>query len=155
VGEFQQGLAEALSPYVRALAWWHAIPQPPPSNLKDPPKRLSARVSRWQMRVDAGEEPDLPDIDPESHFLIEYLLDAGPVSGGSNGAAALSWGELQAWQAGSGVSLPPWQLRLLRRLSGEYLSESFRAEAHDAPPPWEREADRARIAKHIRKILRG
>jgi hypothetical protein len=107
------------------------------------------------MRVDAGEEPDLPDIDPESHFLIEYLLDAGPVSGGSNGAAALSWGELQAWQAGSGVSLPPWQLRLLRRLSGEYLSESFRAEAHDAPPPWEREADRARIAKHIRKILRG
>jgi hypothetical protein len=107
------------------------------------------------MRVDAGEEPDLPDIDPESYFLIEYLLDAGPVSGGSNGAAALSWGELQAWQAGSGVSLPPWQLRLLRRLSAEYLSESFRAEAHDAPPPWELAPDRARIATHIRKILRG
>jgi hypothetical protein len=106
------------------------------------------------MRVDAGEEPDLPEIDPEAQHLIEYLMDAGPVVSGAQGTAPLSWADLQAWQEGSGVSLPPWQLRLIRRLSSEYLAETIRAEAHDAPPPWERAPDRGRIAKHIKSILR-
>lgn len=97
----------------------------------------------------------MPDLDPEAFYFIEALFDAGPVVSGPQGASPLSWRDLQAWQAGSGVSLPPWQLRLLRRLSSEYLAESLRAEAEDAPPPWERTQDREKIAQHIKRILRA
>lgn len=155
MGEFHEGLAEALSPYVRALAWWHAIPQPPPSKLKGAPRQAPNRQSRMAARLEAGGEPDLPEIDPSTAFLIGYLFDAGPTSAAGQYGAALTWADLQAWQGGAGIYLPPWQLRLLRRLSGEYLSESMRADAYDAPPPWERDADREKVAQHIRRVLRG
>ena len=153
--EFLEGLAEALSPYVRALAWWHAVPQPPPSKLKGAPKAPPNRQSRMAARLAAGGEPDLPELDPSLAHVVAYLFDAGPTSAAGQYGSALSWADLQAWQAAAGIYLPPWQLRLLRRLSGEYLSESFIAEAWDAPPPWERDADRAKVAAHVRKVLRN
>ena len=155
MGEFQEGLADALSPYVRALAWWHAVPQPPTSTLKNPPKRMPQRNSRVALRLEAGGEPDLPDLEPGLAFVVFNLFDAGPTGTGGQHGSPLSWADLQAWQSGSGVSLPPWMLRLLRRLSGEYLAEALQADAHDAPPPWEREPDRERIAQHIRRVIRG
>lgn len=106
-------------------------------------------------RLKDGVEPDLPDVPSEALFLVGYLFDAGPTSAAGQHGAALTWTDLRAWQAGAGINLPPWQLRLLRRLSGEYLSESLTANAHDAPPPWEREPDREKLARHIRRIIRG
>jgi hypothetical protein len=106
-------------------------------------------------RLKAGGEPDLPEIDPEISFLVSHLFDAGPTSAAGQYGAPLTWQDLRAWQRCAGIELPSWQLRLLRRLSGEYLSESLRADAWDAPPPWEREADREKVAKHVRRLLRG
>lgn len=107
------------------------------------------------LRLEAGGEPDLPQLSPEYSFLVSYLFDAGPTSRGGQFGTVLTWPDLQAWQAGAGVSLPAWQLRMLRHLSAQYLSESIRADTHDAPPPWEREPDRERVAKHIKRIMRG
>lgn len=139
---------------MRALAWWHAIPQPPPSRAKGAPKALPDHRSRLQ-RLKDGVEPDLPALDRELAFLVNYLFDAGPTSAAGQRGAPLTWADLQAWQESVGITLPPWQLRLLRRLSGEYLSESLTADAWDAPPPWERDPDREKVARHIRRIIRG
>jgi hypothetical protein len=107
------------------------------------------------MRLEAGGEPDLPYIDPALELLVEYLFEAGPVSAVGMGPVTLTWVDLEAWQRATGVSLHPWQARLLRQLSSEYLAESSIADAHDAPPPWDREPDRAKVANHIKRLFRG
>lgn len=157
--QFYEGLHEALTVYVRALAWWHAAPKPKPSNLK---KLKNApepdRVSRLKMRLDAGGEIDLPDIDPALLHFVSVLMEAGPVSSAGMGPIPLTWAELDAWQHCVGLRLQPWEARLIRVLSGDYLEEFQQAEAHDAPPPWIQESTaerRSKVARHIRNILRG
>jgi hypothetical protein len=155
MGFFHEGIAYELIPYVRALAWWHAVPQSPPSRLKNAAPEPPNRVSRMKAVTDAGGIADLPHYPQPLAYLIEYLFDAGPTSPSGTGSVALTWADLGAWERGTGVSLPPWTSRLLRRLSSEYLGESLRATAHDAPPPWDRVGDRERVARHVRRILRG
>ena len=109
------------------------------------------------MRIEAGGQPDLPDLEPYLSYIVNMLFEAGPTSAGAQAAIPLTWVDLQAWQGGIGVSLPPWLLRLLRRLSADYVSESYKAQADDAPPPWNvdtPEVLRASVAKHIKNILR-
>jgi hypothetical protein len=36
----------------------------------------------------------------------------------------------------TGVDVLPWEARLIRRLSGEFLSQSHKAEKPDCPAPW-------------------
>lgn len=70
----------------------------------------------------------------------------------------LTWADLNEYQNAVGVGLTPWELRLLRRLSSDYLRESHKAKAHDAPAPWiiEMTADRrAKVANHIKRVMRG
>lgn len=157
--KFLEGLADSLILYVRALAWWHAVPDEPPSRLKNPPKKVALkRVSRMQMRIDAGGEPDLPPVEPESLYLVYALFEAGPVSAAGMGPTSLSWAEIRAWQRCVGTRLAPWEARLIRRLSGEYLTQLHDAAAHDAPIPWIPETTqerRAKVAAHIKNVLRG
>jgi len=110
------------------------------------------------MRVESGGQIDLPDLEPYLQYIVNLLFEAGPSSAGAQSAITITWVELQAWQAGIGLSMPPWLLRLLRRLSADYVAESHKAQADDAPPPWELEwssEHRARVAGHIRKVMRG
>ena len=107
------------------------------------------------LRLKAGGEPDLPDLEPELQYLVDYLFDAGPSSAAGMGAIPLTWADLGAWERATGVTLPLWASRLLRHLSAEYLAESHTAVEHAAPPPWAREVDRDRAAKHIRNVIRG
>lgn len=105
-----------------------------------------------QLRKEAGGEVDLPWLDLELVGLVSCLFDVGPT--GVNGQL-ITWSELEAWQRATGFSLPPWQLRLLRQLSAEYAAEAANATAHDAPPPWDRSADRERIGQHVKRVMRG
>lgn len=154
MAKFYEAIADELTPYVRSMAWWHAVPVPKPS--KHPaPELPGSRKSRMALRLEAGGAPDLPPLPPPFAYLIEYLFDAGPTSPSGTGSVALTWADLEAWQRGSGVSLSPWTARLLRKMSSEYLLQSVKAVAWDAPPPWDREADREKIAKHIKQLFRG
>jgi len=158
VVEFFEGIHEALTVYVRALAWWHAVPKEPPSRNRRVPKQEPERLSRLDMRINAGGELDLPDIDPALTYLIGWLMEAGPMSAAGIGPVPLTWLDLDAWQRCTGVRVQPWEARLLRRLSGDYLDELNNAEAHDAPAPWIPESTverRTKVATHIRNILRG
>lgn len=143
--------------YVRALAWWRAVPGEPPSK-KPRPKVQIERVSRHAARLDAGGVPDMPPVTPESMYLVEMLLDAGPIVSSTSGTRALTWRDFEAWERVTGADVRPWEARILRRLSNDYLAELNRAEAYDAPPPWEREATpehRKRVSQHIKNVLRG
>jgi hypothetical protein len=68
------------------------------------------------------------------------------------GAGPVSWREINEWQRATGINLPAWEARLIRRLSSEYLAETRRAESENCPPPWraevtqrEREVELARL----------
>jgi len=72
-------------------------------------------------------------------YLVSYLLEIGPTLAGGGYPGPITHEELRAWQANTGITLQPWELRFLRRLSNEYLSEGHRAEKRDCPPPWRAE----------------
>lgn len=150
---FHEGLYRGLSAYVRALGWWHAIPHPKPGK-----NVIPQRLNRVQIAQEGGAKPDLPPLESGLQQIVGLLFDAGPVSSGGEGLVPLSWLDLQAWQSVTGLTLQPWLLRLLRRLSGDYLMELNKGASVDAPPPWERDLTpdrRKKVAKHIRKVIRG
>ncbi len=85
-------------------------------------------------------------------------MEAGPTSAAGMGEIPLTWADLQAYQQGTAQHFQPWELRLIRRLSGEYLSESIRAKARDARAPWVTEVtaeQRSEVAQQMRDALRG
>ena len=81
-----------------------------------------------------GIEPDMPDID--ARYLVDYLFEIGPTMVAGMGEAPLSAQEIKAWQDLCGIDLQPWEFRLLRRLSRDYLAESYKAENPACPPPF-------------------
>lgn len=108
--------------------------------------------------LDIGREIELPKLPHEVAFIVEMLFEAGPVTSSGDGSIPLTWQALTAWQDALGVSLPLWQLRLLRKLSLEYLSQHRAAAEPDAPMPWKTTTTpsrRAKVADNVRGILRG
>lgn len=83
---------------------------------------------------EAHVQIEMPPVTAE--YLIGHLMDAGLVDVGGMGQAPLSWTTLRHWREQTGVRLSPWEARLLRRLSSEYIAEQHRAEAIDAKAPW-------------------
>lgn len=139
------------------LAWWNAVEEPPPGK----PKKGAAppeRKSRKTLKREAGEHPDMPELAPELTYLLETLMEAGPTSTAGMGPVPLTWADLAAWEWGTGIELQPWESRLLRVLSAEYLVQSQAAEKFGCPRPWLGPTDtdqRAKVAQHIQSVLRG
>lgn len=74
------------------------------------------------------------------------------------GLSPIAFTELQAWQECSGISLQPWETKVLRRLSSDYIAENRRAEKPDCPPPYgnpELEFDRDVVGKKVANALRA
>lgn len=68
--------------------------------------------------------------------ITDRLIEMGLTEAAGMTAVALSWKEINAWCEGTCVDLPPWERRLMRRLSGDFLSASRDAESETCPPPW-------------------
>lgn len=154
MGKFYEGVYTRVSPYVLALAWWHAVPTQP----KGATIAASRMRSRMQLMTDINRAIELPPLDHDVRFIVEMLFEAGPVSTSGEGTVPITWIDLSAWQQSLGVSLPLWQLRLLRKLSTDYLIQNRAAVDPDTPQPWKKDAetlDRAKIAKTVRGILRS
>lgn len=114
------------------MAWLNTAPDAPAvKGVKQP--KLPVRIKR--MKAD-GVEIDLPE-NPLPH-MIEWLMEAGPVSAGSMGAAPIGWTEIAAWQALTGIALNPWEARTLRRLSGDFHDQMHKARDINCPPPFAR-----------------
>ncbi len=69
-------------------------------------------------------------------YLIAYLFEFGPTTPAGMGSAPIGAIEIAAWQDLLGIEFQPWEARLLRRLSNEYLAESHAATKRDCPPPF-------------------
>lgn len=97
-----------------------------------------------------GIEPQMPP-NPAPH-LISRLTEIGLTESTGMGPSPLSWREIEAWQRSTHVRLAPWEARLMRQLSLEYIGESRRAESENCPAPWrsqvtqrEREVEEAQL----------
>jgi hypothetical protein len=119
------------------MAWLNAVPRPDPRSRRgknaeghDAPPRLS-RLDELKRRKVVPTMP--PCGAPE---LIARLIEIGLIEGGGMAQAPLSWSAINEWAIGQCVALPPWERRLLRRLSVEYLAEGRRAESENCPAPW-------------------
>lgn len=96
-------------------------------------------------------QPRMPPLEC-GDYLISHLWAVGPTMSGSMGAGPLTHTELESYQRNIGVELSEWEISTLRRLSNEYLSESFNAKARDCKAPWEPEeivVDHLFVAKDL------
>jgi hypothetical protein len=94
-------------------------------------------VSRLEkMRADGVHTVPLPPMDPACEYLLGHFLEVGPAQAGGMGLAPVGYTELAAWQQLSGVPLQPWEARLLRHLSREYVAEHHAASEQGRPAPW-------------------
>lgn len=85
------------------------------------------------------------------------FFEVGPVLSSGMGPMLLTHLELESFQRNTGVELSAWEVRVLRRMSGEWISESHKAEAPDCPAPYTDMSDERRrdVAKHIRNLFRN
>lgn len=152
MGKVHGQLAEGLSLYVRQMAWLNAVPKPSPGTKRAElaaQGKLPPPLSRIeQLKADKTEPVMPPNPAP---LIINRLIEIGLTDVAGMGAVPLGWGTILHWSQVTGIRLPPWEARLLRRLSTEYLAEGRRAEAEGCPPPWaapitqaELDADEAR-----------
>lgn len=90
-------------------------------------------------------------------YLIEWLFEIGPTCAGSMGECPLTYLEMAAWQAVSGVELMPWEASLIRRLSAEYASMRHKAEEQSCPAPYsavdDLAANRDRVARQVDAVF--
>lgn len=83
-------------------------------------------------------------------YILDYLFEVGPTM--SEGP--LTFEEIESWMRTTETNLSPFEVRLLRRLSREYLGESYAATKRDRPPPYAgTAADRAASAKARQKAI--
>lgn len=144
--------------YVRHLAWLNAFPAEPPR----PPRKKGSRgpepfksnVSRRARLLESPFQPLMPEAD--ALYLTEILFEIGPVTNTGMGQDRLSVQEIESWQRQMGVALQPWEFRLLRRLSAEYLAEAQAAEELGRPAPFEPDlhpADKLMTADKVKASL--
>lgn len=116
------------------MAWLNAVPKPDErtkrAKSEEGPPKLT-RVER--MKRDGVTVPMPPN--PLPH-VIDRLIEIGLTEAAGMGAGPVSWQTMDAWANRTSVNIPPWEARLIRRLSVEYVAEQRRAESENCPPPW-------------------
>lgn len=133
------------------MAWLQTVPRKPERKNIAAAGRGDERMTRAQRIAEEGGALQLPPVDAGG-YLIDYLMDAGPVAHGAAGPVPLASLDLLAWRCMSGIVLAPWEASLLRRLSRDYAVEAARAEAPDCPPPWGGRLDVCSREKVARKV---
>lgn len=151
MGKFYAETGAALTLYVRQLAWLNTAPKPKSRALD------GARPdSRGKAMAAKGMALPLPPC--PAPFLIEHLMELGPVVAAGMGAAPIGWSDIVAWQGVTGIALPPWQARLIRQLSCDYLAMCREAEAPECPAPWQSgamiESNRDTVSRRLGDALR-
>jgi hypothetical protein len=131
-------------------AWLSAVPK---AQSENPLSRLEA----LRKRHGDNYSPDMPPLEA-GEYLVNYLFEIGPVMAAGMGAGPITNQELSAWQRNTGIELRSWEARFICRLSSEYLGESRRAQAANAPAPWESKVtteERREVAFDLRDSLRS
>ena len=83
----------------------------------------------------ANEEPDFPEL-PFRGYLVEWLLEVGPVMQGGMGPVALSHLEIQAWAANIGLTFEGNEAQWLQKMSAVYSAELSESNGTDTSQPY-------------------
>jgi len=81
-----------------------------------------------------GKEPEMPPL--SLMFFVEYFWEVGPTMSTAMGPGPLSFQELESWMRLTGVNLEPWAIKMLRRLSFDYIEQAENAKKIDCPAPF-------------------
>lgn len=98
---------------------------------------------------------ELPEL-VGCEYLLEWLFEIGVSMHTGMGSIPLSWQEISEW--GKDLDLTPWEKKMLRELSTEYVSYSQKASEPDCPQPYFRyisEDQRNAVSKNILSTLRN
>lgn len=133
------------------MAWLSAKPTPDKPALNGP-----ELLSRLEKLRGEGKEPDLPPL--SAPWVVDKLMEIGPIVAAGMGAGPIGWRDITAWQEVTGFTLEPWEARLIRKLSTEYLTVMTDARKADCPPPWspvDPGDERATVGKKVQNAFRA
>jgi hypothetical protein len=121
------------------LAWLNAVPKPAEGTNRA--KMANSAAAPTVSRMAEMKAKKLPVQMPPSpaYHLVEYFIEMGMSEAAGMGMVPLSWREINAWCDATRINLAPWERRLIRKLSTEYLAESRRAQSENCPSPWRAE----------------
>lgn len=131
-------MTEALRLYVQQWAWLN-------TRAKDQSQ------SRSSFLEDAAGR--LPDVEPFG-YMIETLVRAGVAMSSGQGISGLTWQELEAFKASTGIDLTGWESHTIRELSSVYASSVMSFDNKDVPAPYKTNAEKVRLASSLKSILR-
>ncbi len=127
--KFYERCAGQLIAYVQFWAWLHTPPKiEPQQTLKNTKaQQTPSRLQKSRSELgDVGYMPDMPDVEGLEN-VIDYFFECGPALFGSSGPLPLSHCEIAAWKENTGRELSPWEAKLLRQMSIEFVDWSAKA----------------------------
>ncbi len=85
----------------------------------------------------------LPEIIGGKQYerLVVYLNELGYCQTGFNGAIALSWAEIAAWQTLTNTTLTHWEALSVRTLSEHYAAQRHQSTDKACPAPYRPDFD--------------
>ena len=83
----------------------------------------------------ANEKPDFPEL-PFRAYLVEWLMDVGPVMQGGMGPVALSHLEIRAWADNVGLRFDGDEPQWLQKMSAVYAGELSESSGKNTPQPF-------------------
>lgn len=132
------------------MAWLNAAPKPDARTKRAQIEKDAPAISRAEQMKRRGIVPRMPP-NPAPH-IINRLVEIGLTEAAGMWAGPLSWLSINEWQRATGINLPPWEARLIRSLSVEYLAEGRRAESENCPPPWRAEVTQREIDTEVARL---
>lgn len=81
--------------------------------------------------------------------------EVGECETGAAGPVPITWAELGAWQRLTGRDLTAWELRVLRKMSDEYVAESYAARDKKRAAPYVPKTAARISAARIKQIYSG
>ncbi len=136
------------------MAWLNTTPKPDARSKRAKLNLDVPRLTRAErMKKDRVEIPMPPN--PLPH-VVDRLIEIGLTEAAGMGAGPVSWLTIEAWCRLTGIDLPVWEARLIRRLSVEYVAEQRRAESENCPPPWRwqvTEAEKRAANRELESVL--
>lgn len=71
-----------------------------------------------------------------AEYLVLLFYELGICEQGDNGAKAVSWKELEAWQENTARKLSPWEVVMIKDMSRAYVNEYYAASDKLRPAPY-------------------
>lgn len=69
-------------------------------------------------------------------YIIDWLMEIGPVTAGGMGSTPLAWSDIAAWQDLTGINMTAWEARTIRRLSRDFHDQLHRSKEPTCPAPY-------------------